>query len=237
MNKTYSNQLKDFAKNNLQVHFADITVLEEAFTHSSYLNEHKYQCLSSNERLEFLGDAVINMAVAEELFIKYPDQNEGGLSKMRSLLINGSTLATVAKNIGIAPHIRVGKGEIPVKSQFKETILENALEAIIGAIVIDRGYLIAKSFTLRVLSEYLEGVTDSLVSRNPKVVLQEWLQKNRRILPEYKLVREIGKDPHKTFEIHVSVSGKVQGIGTGHSKIDAEKQAAQSAIAKLSIVI
>ena len=169
MNKTYSNQLKDFAKNNLQVHFADITVLEEAFTHSSYLNEHKYQCLSSNERLEFLGDAVINLAVAEELFIKYPDQNEGGLSKMRSLLINGSTLATVAKN--------------------------------------------------------------------PKVVLQEWLQKNRRILPEYKVAREIGKDPHKTFEIHVSVSGKVEGIGTGHSKIDAERQAAQSAIVKLSIVI
>ena len=258
LKKTFSAHSREFAEEKLGLNFCDIAVFEEALTHSSYLNENHSEKLNSNERLEFLGDAVINMTIAEELFDRYPDKNEGDLTKLRAMLVNGSTLALAAKKIGIVPHIRAGKGEIPVSGQFKDSIMENVFEAIVGSILVDQGYPSAKVFTLRVLgeylekvtqlsrdakcnsnilSEYLEKVTPPLMIYNPKAVLQEWVHINRKVLPEYIVTRETGESPQKIFEIEVSVSGTVIGIGTGSRKIDAEKEAALAAIRQLHIDI
>ena len=237
LKKTFSAHSREFAEEKLGLNFCDIAVFEEALTHSSYLNENHSEKLNSNERLEFLGDSVINMIIAEELFGRYPDKNEGALTKLRAMLVNGSTLALAAKKIGIVPHIRAGKGEIPVSGQFKDSIMENVFEAIVGSILVDQGYPSAKVFTLRVLGEYLENVTTPLMIYNPKAVLQEWVHINRKVLPEYVVTRETGKSPQKIFEIQVSVSGTVIGIGTGSRKIDAEKEAALAAIRQLHIDI
>ena len=237
LKKTFSAHSREFAEEKLGLDFCDIAVFEEALTHSSYLNENHSEKLNSNERLEFLGDAVINMTIAEELFNRYPDKNEGDLTKLRAMLVNGSTLALAAKKIGIVPHIRAGKGEIPVSGQFKDSIMENVFEAIVGSILVDQGYPSAKVFTLRVLGEYLENVTTPLMIYNPKAVLQEWVHINRKVLPEYIVTLETGKSPQKIFEIEVSVSGTVIGIGTGSRKIEAEKEAAIAAIRQLHIDI
>ena len=235
MKKTHFSHLRELAEDKLGISFCDITIFEEALTHSSYLNENPSEFLTSNERLEFLGDAVINLAITEELFNRYPDKNEGELTKLRAMLVNGSTLTMAAKNLGIDSEIRVGKGANLLAGRFKDTIMENLLEAIVGSILVDQDYTSAKTFTLKVLSEYLENVTDYLGSDNPKAVLQEWIHKNRNVLPEYRLTREIGKPPQITFEIEVSVSGTVIGSGSGPRKIEAEKAAARAAIRQLSI--
>ena len=237
LKKNFSAHSREFAEEKLELNFCDIAVFEEALTHSSYLNENHSEKLNSNERLEFLGDAVINMTIAEELFNRYPDSNEGNLTKLRAALVNGSTLTLAAKKIGVSPHIRAGKGEIPVTGQFKDSIMENVFEAIVGSILVDQGYPSAKVFTLRVLGEYLENVTTPLMIYNPKAVLQEWVHINRKVLPEYIVTRETGESPQKIFEIEVSVSGTVIGIGTGSRKIEAEKEAALAAIRQLHIDI
>jgi ribonuclease-3 len=237
LKKNFSAHSREFAEEKLELNFCDIAVFEEALTHSSYLNENHSEKLNSNERLEFLGDAVINMTIAEELFNRYPDKNEGDLTKLRAMIVNGSTLALAAKKIGVVPHIRAGKGEIPVSGQFKDSIMENVFEAIVGSILVDQGYPSAKVFTLRVLGEYLENVTTPLMIYNPKAILQEWVHLNRKVLPEYIVTRETGKPPQKIFEIEVSVSGTVVGIGTGSRKIEAEKEAALAAIRQLHIDI
>jgi ribonuclease-3 len=209
--------------------FNDPALLAEALTHRSYLNEHP-SALTHNERLEFLGDAVLELAVTHFLFNKYPAKDEGDLTAYRAALVNTVSLAKTAEAIGINNALRLSKGEAKDTGRARENILANAFEALVGALYMDQGYAAAEAFIARHLYGKIEGVIAEKSYQDAKSRFQEAAQEKRSITPHYKTVAEEGPDHARVFTVAVYLTHEQMATGTGKSKQDAEQAAAQNAL-------
>lgn len=212
--------------------FADSGLLDEALTHKSYMNERRERAGAHNERLEFLGDAVLSLIVSQHLSAAFPHSTEGALSKLKARLVSESSLAGAARRLDLGRHLRLGRGEELTGGRDKPSLLANALEAVIAAIYLDGGLAAAQAFTLRALADELQAIGEKPVSQDFKTQCQEWCQKAFESLPQYMTVRESGPDHQKQFEVHVLIRGEVFGVGTGSSKKEAEQMAAREALAR-----
>jgi ribonuclease-3 len=215
------------------VSFNDGILLKQAFVHSSYLNENPDFAPSSNERLEFLGDAVLDFVAAERLYREFPELSEGELTAIRATLVCRQTLAKAAFSLKLGDLLLLGRGEEISGGRKKETNLANSIEALIGAIYLDQGLAKAKEFVIRQLEPNLKKIKQGEISPNYKALLQEFTQSENHSSPTYHLMKATGPDHEKQFTVSVLVEGKVLGQGTGKNKKAAEIEAARSAWRKL----
>ena len=212
--------------------FKNKLLLKEALTHSSYANERR-KGVVCNERMEFLGDAVLSIITAELLYNKFPDMPEGELSKLRSSLVCTAELSEFAKEIDLGEYLLLGKGEMNTGGKERPSILENAFEAFIAAIYLDGGMEKAKKYVLRFLNSALE--THHIKFKDYKTALQEVIQKNPDETLNYVIVGESGPDHDKRFEVEVHLNSNVIGKGMGKSKKQAEQEAAREALLLMGI--
>ena len=207
--------------------FSNRQLIEKALTHRSASNHH-------NERLEFLGDAVLGMVIAKALFAKFPKVDEGQLSRMRSSLVKGKTLAVIAKEINLGDYIYLGEGELKSGGFRRASILADAFEAVIGAVYLDSGFDQTSQLILKLYNERLTELDPSEVTKDPKTRLQELLQSRRFSLPEYELLSVTGEAHEQTFEVVCVISEKsIKTVGTGSSRRNAEQLAAEKAFSEL----
>ena len=218
-------------ENAIGYRFRNIQLLQNALTHSSYANERWHNSLLSNERLEFLGDSVLGMLVAEYLFRTFPDRPEGELTRMRADMVCEQTLAAAANKIGIGRHLLLGHGEEQCGGRTRNSILADAMESVIAACFLDGGIEAA----LKVVRQFIlvEVPVTRMHNADYKTQLQELVQQKKNQSLTYRLVGESGPDHDKKFDVEVSLNGSVVGKGCGSSKKRAEQMAAHSAIEKL----
>ncbi|MDW5300284.1 MAG: ribonuclease III [Sedimentibacter sp.] len=211
--------------------FNNITILEKSLTHSSYSNEDKSYSRVNNERLEFLGDAVLSISVSRFIFDKFPDYPEGDLTKLRSQVVCEDTLSMVAENLQIGKFLLLGKGEEASGGRERKSILADAVEAIIAAIYIDGGYKKAEEFVLNNLTKYIQLAVKGNIVSDFKSYLQEYYQsKTQTCKIRYVVTKEEGPDHEKLFHVNVLVNKTVVGKGIGKSKKLAEQDAAKTAL-------
>jgi len=220
---------KEFSTN-IGVSFSDISLLEQALTHRSYLNENKDEKLGHNERLEFLGDAVLELATTDRLFKKYPDAPEGELTAYRAALVNTLSLATIAEELSINSFIRLSKGEAKDTGRARQFILANAVEAIIGAIYLDRGYEAAEKFVATYFYPKLDEIIKKKLWLDAKSAFQEKAQEKVGVTPEYRVLEEEGPDHDKTFKVGVFLQDVEVAVGEGPAKQEAEQSAARAGL-------
>lgn len=213
----------------LGISFKDENTLKNALTHRSYVVENS-EVKISNERLEFLGDAVLELAVSKFLYDNYPDQDEGRMTTIRSMLVNTKRLAQITKEIGIPEYILMSKGELKTSGQEKESILADTFEAIIGAIYIDRGFKKAYEFIKKNLLTIVDKVIKEESISNPKGLFQEIAQEKSGITPNYKVLETWGPDHDKNFIAGVYLNDELIAKGQGKSKQEAESVAAKEAL-------
>ncbi len=218
------------AERQLAVAFEDAGLLRTALVHSSYVNEAPDRAAESNERLEFLGDAVIGAVIAEELYRDRPELREGSLTQRRAAVVQGGTLARAARDLSLGECLLMGRGEEAAGGRERDGNLANAFEAVVGALFLDQGYGAARDWVLSALGNYLNAPDRQ---RNPKSELQEALQARGLPLPEYRIVAESGKDHARTFTAEVLVDGRTAGTGAGPRKALAEREAASAALESL----
>jgi ribonuclease-3 len=211
--------------------FRNISLLQNALTHSSYANERWHNSLLCNERLEFLGDSVLGMLVAEYLYRTFPDRPEGELTRMRADMVCEKTLANVANSIGLGEHLLLGHGEEQSKGRTRNSILADAMESVIAACFLDGGMEAAEGIVKRFI--LTEVPVKKMHNADYKTALQELVQQKKNQVLAYSLIGESGPDHDKQFVVEVSLNGKPVGQGTGTSKKRAEQMAAQVAIALL----
>ena len=216
----------------LGVSFHNISLLDEALTHPSFTNESK-DSVPHNERLEFLGDAVLELASSTYLYMRFPTYSEGALTKMRASLVQSNTLARLSRKLGLGHYLRMGRGELRGGGAERQNNLENAFEAVIGAIYLDSGWQVAKEYVCRQLSAEAEHIAPAQVMRDYKTALQEYVQKDHRKTISYVLVSESGPDHDKRFTTRVLIDDQSMGEGTGRSKKEAEQHAAAQALERL----
>ena len=212
------------------VTFKDKDLLRQAFVHRSYLNENPALNISHNERLEFLGDAVLELAITEELYKKFPEKPEGELTTLRAALVNSKMLSDVALEIGMNEFLLLSRGEARDVGRARQFILANAIEALIGAIYLDQGYEAAEAFILNTVSPRLEKVLEQNLHRDPKSLFQEEAQERVGITPTYEVIREWGPDHDKHFVIGVYLKNELVAEGEGPSKQAAQEEAARLAL-------
>ena len=211
--------------------FNNISLLQNALAHSSYANERWHNSLMSNERLEFLGDSILGMVVAEYLFRTFPDRPEGELTRMRADMVCEKTLAAVAGRIELGRHLMLGNGEEQGGGRTRDSILADAVESVIAACFLDGGMEAARKFIQQFV--LVEVPVTKLHNTDYKTALQELVQQKKNQVLSYALVGESGPDHDKHFEVEVSLNGKVVGLGSGSSKKRAEQDAARVAIESL----
>lgn len=211
--------------------FENKDFLVQAFIHRSFINEYRFGPLQHNERLEFLGDSVLGLVVADYLFHRLPDHPEGQLSQLRSRLVDATSCAQYLQKLALGEHILLGKGETMTEGRTKPSILADAFEALLGALYLDGGLGVMKSFLLFHFETEFEAAIGS-PPRNYKAELQDLSQKQYQKTPVYKVVDETGPDHAKVFHVMVFVNEKEAGIGMGASKKEAEQRAAFDAISK-----
>jgi ribonuclease-3 len=219
---------QDFATKNFGG-FSDINLLITAFTHRSYLNEHKKTAPEHNERLEFLGDAVLELVVTEYLYSTYPEP-EGILTNWRSALVRTESIGAAATREGFEPLLRLSRGEKRGSARAREQILANTYEAVVGAVYLDKGYEGAKVYITRTLLPTFEEILRAGTWLDPKSRLQELVQNKEGFTPVYKVMSEEGPDHDKMFVIGVFVDNKLKGEGSGPSKQNAQVAAATDAL-------
>ena len=215
--------------------FKDPSLLKKAMTHRSYLNN-EMKRNESNERLEFLGDAVLDLVVCEEFYNLFPDKDEGDLTKLKSLFVNREALALKARNIKLNNHILLGEGEDQSGGRNRNTILSDSLEALVGAIYMDGGLHHARKFIKKFIIRDVDKFQIEPIPVNYKSMLLEYFQENTQSVPEYCIINEDGPDHNKTFTVEVCIKGKSYGTGTGKSKKKAEQNAAHVAVVKIGLV-
>jgi ribonuclease-3 len=218
---------------NLGTAFRRVYLLEQAFTHLSYLNENPGFDGPSNERLEFLGDSVLNFIVTEKLYKEFPKLTEGDLTGIRSSLVCRDTLAGLASSLKLGNWLLLGRGEEANGGRAKTSNLANTMEALIGALYLDHGLAKARRFVLNQLKPELDKIRAGKTAENYKALVQEFIQGQKKPAPIYRLVQASGPDHSKRFTAEVLVEGKALGRGTGKSKKTAESQAAKAAWEKL----
>lgn len=224
----------DFSKleKNIGITFKKQKLLKEALTHRSYLNENPSWGVPHNERLEYLGDAVLELLVTEYLYAEYPSESEGQLTSLRAALVNYQMLARVAKEFSLENFILLSRGEAKDTGKAREVILANAFESLIGAVYLDGGYKSAAKVIQRFLLPHLKEVIKEGLYENVKGKLQEVVQEKLKITPTYKLIEETGPDHQKVFKVGVYYEDKLIAEGEGTSKQEAETAAARAALEK-----
>ncbi len=215
----------------IKVKFNKPSLLESALTHRSYLNENRSFDLPHNERLEFLGDAVLELVTTEYLYRNF-ENPEGELTNLRSALVNYRLLAEIAREIEMEDHILLSRGEAKDTGRARQVILANAFEAVIGAIYLDQGMTAAKAFIERFVLTKLPEIMREQAYLDPKSSLQELIQDRLAVTPTYRVLSEVGPDHAKTFTVGVYIDDRLIGEGRGPAKQDAEVEAAKNALAK-----
>jgi len=224
--------MKDFSEleKKIKIKFKDKDILMQAFVHRSYCNEHSDFHLSHNERLEFLGDAVLELVVTEDLFQTYPKKPEGDLTNWRAALVNSKMLSKTSKKLGFNDFLLLSKGESKELGKARKYILANAFEAVIGAIYLDQGYKVCQEFIRKYLLKELPLIIEQGLYKDSKSQFQEEAQEKTGITPTYKVLKEWGPDHVKHFVIGVFLDKELVAEGEGSSKQEAEEQAAQKGL-------
>ncbi|NLD71670.1 MAG: ribonuclease III [Chloroflexi bacterium] len=215
----------------LGLQFLKSGLLREALTHPSFLNEHPDHPVPDNQRLEFLGDAVLDLIVGEWLFRRYPEAPEGELTSVRAQIVRTETLASFAREIELGQHLRFGRGELSTGGNERIANLCAAFEAIVGAVYLDRGLEAARGWVEGFLDAHAAKIDAQVRWRDPKSRLQELVQGTERVTPSYRVIREAGPEHAKVFTAQVTVDGEVWGQGEGTTKQAAEQAAAAAALA------
>lgn len=203
-----------------------------AFTHRSYLNENK-QVPESNERLEFLGDSILSFVVSSSIYEQYPHLKEGELTSLRSVLTNTQTLYLVSQSLELGNELMMSKGEEESGGRINKTILANTYEAVVGALFLDGGIEKARSFITATIIDNQDKYVETQGLKDPKSKLQEFMQEKYKVSPDYRIVDEKGPDHYKEYTSAVYLNGEIVAQGSGRSKQDAEKDAAQKALERL----
>lgn len=229
---------KDFAKIEevISINFKNKKLLKQVFVHRSYLNENPAFALEHNERMEFLGDAVLELVVTEYLYKNYRNP-EGELTTWRSALVKGEMLSKISQEIGLGDYLFLSRGEAKSGGKARLLILANVFEALIGAIYLDQGYDISAQFITRFLIVHLPEIIEKRLFQDPKSTLQEWAQDLHSVTPSYKVLKEEGPDHNKSFSMGVYLDENEIGVGSGASKQKAEQEAAKDALIKLKIIV
>ena len=222
---------RQFAKEKLGLEFNDINLLVTALTHRSYVNEHRKSASKHNERLEFLGDAVLELVATRYLFDNY-SQPEGILTSWRSALVRTESICQAGKELGYAPLLRMSRGEKQGSQRARDHILANAFEAVVGAVYLDQGYAAAEELVARLILTKTKQILNDKSWRDAKSHLQEITQQNDKQTPSYRLISEDGPDHDKFFEVGAYLGRRLLGKGTGTSKQQAQQEAARNALEK-----
>jgi ribonuclease-3 len=208
----------------------DLDLLQQALIHSSYLHEHRDLAAGHNERLEFLGDSVVSLAISDVLYRRRPDDDEGVLSARRASIVSTAGLARLAGRLGLGEYLLLGEGEAQRGGRLRPTLLASAFEALVGAIYLDLGYVAASGFVTALAAPEITSDRPLGALKSPKSRLQEYTQRLSGERPQYRLLDAVGPDHDKVFRIEVAVGGRVIGMGQGHSRRVAETEAAARAI-------
>ena len=212
----------------------DLDLLEQALVHSSWLHEHPDRARGHNERLEFLGDAVVTLAISEALYVRHPEDDEGMLSARRASLVSSDGLARLAARLDLGSHLLLGEGEAARGGRLRPSLLGQAFEAVVGAIYLDLGWAPTRDWLLRLAAPEIKADASLISLKSPKSRLQEWTQRTAGERPQYRVVEAIGPDHDKLFRIEVQVAGEVLGHGAGPSRRVAATQAAAEALDALA---
>ncbi len=221
-------------KERAQVELADVNLGLTALTHKSYCNEHKTDPCVDNERLEFLGDAVVDLVVGQRLMERFPLADEGELSKLRALIVNEDGLARVARAMGLGELLLLGRGEDLSGGRDKSSVLADALEAVVGAIYLSLGMPGALDLVGRHFEEAFQGVADGRHGQDYKSILQENAQSRLKATPRYRIIAESGPQHERVFEVEVEIGSDIQARSIGRSKKEAEQAAAKEALSLLA---
>jgi ribonuclease III len=217
----------------LGIDFKDKKILKRALTHRSYLNENRGMGLKNNERLEFLGDAVLELIISSKIFHTFPDRAEGELTGIRSALVRTESLAEESRRLGVGEHLLMSKGEEDSGGRDKDYLLANVYEAILGAIYLDKGLDECINFVEKTILKQLDFVVENELFIDPKTKIQELIQAEYKITPTYEVVEEKGPDHEKHFTVVLKIGEKFSCKGYGASKQKAEEDAAQKAIKRI----
>lgn len=212
--------------------FKNTNLLDESLRHSSFVNEQADTGMRDNERLEFLGDAVLNLVIGDILMQRHPDSNEGDLSRMRANLVNEARLATIARSINLGSYLQLGKGEIQTNGREKNSILADTFEAVMAALYLDGGFDAAFKTIDRHFSPLIESVTTPMANYDYKSQVQEFVQVTQHEMPIYTVIHESGPDHDKTFQVRLQLQ-QLHAEGIGKSKKTAEQDAARKALEML----
>ena len=232
MNKNSKSEIRKAVEQKIQYVFKDPTFLYQSLTHSSYANEKNFPKHKDNERLEFLGDSVLELITSEYVYHEYEDFPEGDLTKLRASIVCEASLSSCAKELNIGQYLLLGKGEDITGGRQRSSILSDAIEAIIGAIYLDGGFTNAKEFIEKFI---LKDLDEKILFFDSKTILQEIIQNKKNIKRiKYKLISEQGPDHDKMFTVAVYIGNKKVGVGSGRTKKTAEQEAASQAIKKIN---
>jgi ribonuclease III len=224
----------DLLAEQLGLPIRDRRLLAQALTHTSWLHEHPGEAAGHNERLEFLGDAVVNLAVSEALYARHPDDDEGVLSARRAAIVSSTGLATLAARMDLGAYLSLGEGESGRAGQERPSILASAFEALAGALLLDAGWEATRDWIIRTAAPEIDAGLAPGLLKSPKSRLQEATQRSTGGRPAYRVLETVGPDHDKVFRVEVSVGGEVLGMGVGPSRRTAETAAAAEAVEVLA---
>lgn len=233
MSSLYKERKIQKLEERIQLEFNDKSLIRRALTHKSFPNENKDLNLRDNERLEFLGDSVLSLTISTYLFQRFNNYSEGKLAKMRAVLVSAPILAEKARKLNLGPHIILGRGEELTGGRDRDSILADTMEAILGAIYIDKDFNEATNFIIDIFKKDIKAVVQGRYIKDYKTLLQEVIQQDSAERPFYSVIEEKGPDHNKTFIVKVKLSGDELGLGTGSSKKEAEQKAAKIALENL----
>ncbi len=217
--------------------FQDKDILKKSLIHRSYGNEHWEYKKVNNERLELLGDAVLDLIVTEHLYKNFPNSTEGELAKLKSMIVSEPVLADISMELQIGRFLMLSKGEELTGGRVRESILGDAFEALLGAIYLDAGFLVVKGFAMKYLKERIEHIEENENLIDYKTILQEYSQRDFKKIPQYDVLEEIGPDHNKSFKVGVKIKNDIIGEGTGKNKKAAEQLAAKNACKKIGVSV
>ncbi|MFA7661616.1 MAG: ribonuclease III [Anaerovoracaceae bacterium] len=224
-------------ENTIGYHFAERNLLIQALTHSSYIKNPEERVLRNNERLEFLGDAILDAVVSQELYLRLPNVEEGKLTKIRARVVCENSLAKLARTLGLGQYLLLGPGENRTGGRDKDSILADTMEAVIGAVVLDGGYFAAEKFILTHFGEVLKDTMNQSFISDYKTLIQETLQSEGERDFQYQVVKEEGPDHAKIFYVELFLRDMVIGSGKGTSKKEAEQNAAKEALERRGNIV